>query len=313
MSAALKDPFLVGLACVQLVMVLLDLWDRHRHRELHYGAERLRAGSAIFLGAVAFSFLAIQACGLALVPSAQEVIDRMRDAFAGPSARAPASGLARLAIALFCFYTAGLWDYLVHRHVSHRRWLWFTHEYHHLPNQVFLTVPGVCGRPFLVVSVFLTTLATALTVHLVLRSGGLPLIDARGLLHVLGAIVVVGTASHSSFLRRRSWARRVLNCLGLTSPQEHVLHHTLAMDGNYGNFVIVWDRLFRTYLDPRDERRSARPLGLPYDQDFLGTLTLGRFKLSPALRERFQLHRYCNLDPPGARRDAPSPLRTSPG
>jgi hypothetical protein len=39
-------------------------------------------------------------------------------------------------------------------------------------------------------------------------------------------------------------------------------------------------------------------LGLPYDQDFLGTLTLGRWKLPPALRRRFQIDRYCNLDAP---------------
>jgi sterol desaturase/sphingolipid hydroxylase (fatty acid hydroxylase superfamily) len=313
MSAAPGDPFLLALAGAHLALVALDLWDRHRHRASHYGAERLRAGSVAFLGVVVLSFLAIQAAVLALAPSAQEILERVRAAWVGPSTPSePASGLARSASVVLCFYTAGLWDYLVHRHVSHRRWLWFTHEYHHLPRHVFLTVPGVCGRPFLVVTVSLTALATALTVQFVLGSVGLPPIDSRGALHVLAATVVVGTASHSSFLRRRMWAHRAMRCLGLTTPQEHVLHHTVAMDGNFGNFVTLWDRLLGTYLDPGDERRRALPLGLPYDQDFLGTLTLGRFKLSRALRERFQLHRYCNLDPPGALRAGPSPVRSSP-
>lgn len=40
-------------------------------------------------------------------------------------------------------------------------------------------------------------------------------------------------------------------------------------------------------------------LGLGYDQDFLGAITAGRWKLSPAAQERFDVGRYCNLDPQG--------------
>ena len=46
------------------------------------------------------------------------------------------------------FYVAGLWDYLVHRWFSHSRWFWFTHEYHHLPRQVTILMPGILVRPF---------------------------------------------------------------------------------------------------------------------------------------------------------------------
>ena len=81
--------------------------------------------------------------------------------------------------------------------------------------------------------------------------------------------------SHSSFLRRFLWLHRGLRLLAITTPREHVLHHAAELQGNYGNSSTLWDRMFGTYLDPeRDEHRNPR-LGLSYDQDFLGTLTLG--------------------------------------
>ena len=83
--------------------------------------------------------------------------------------------------------------------------------------------------------------------------------------------------------------------LALTTPQEHLLHHTIDVQGNYGNFTVLWDRVFRTYLDPtRSEHQNH--LGLAYDQDFVGTLTAGRVKLPTSLRRRFQVDRFCNLE-----------------
>jgi sterol desaturase/sphingolipid hydroxylase (fatty acid hydroxylase superfamily) len=81
----------------------------------------------------------------------------------------------------------------------------------------------------------------------------------------------------------------------LTTPQEHLLHHTVDLQGNYGNFTVLWDRVFGTYLDPIRAEHRDRQLGLPYDQDFLGTLTVGRVKLPASLRKRFEVDRFCNL------------------
>lgn len=102
--------------------------------------------------------------------------------------------------------------------------------------------------------------------------------------------------SHSSFLRRGWLAHRVLSKLALTTPQEHVLHHTVDLHGNYGNFTTLWDRLFGTYLDPRLAEHQGHRLGLGYDRDFLGTITAGRARIPRAWRKRFQLARYANLD-----------------
>ena len=103
----------------------------------------------------------------------------------------------------------------------------------------------------------------------------------------------VASASHSIFLRRFDWAETVFRSLFLISPREHLLHHAAKIQGNYGNFTAVWDHAFGTYIAP-----AARefPLGLDYDQDFLGAITAGCFRLSPGTRSRFQIARVCYLE-----------------
>jgi sterol desaturase/sphingolipid hydroxylase (fatty acid hydroxylase superfamily) len=75
-----------------------------------------------------------------------------------------------------------------------------------------------------------------------------------------------------------------------------VLHHTVDLRGNYGNFTTLWDRLFGTYLDPRLPEHEGHRFGLGYDRDFLGAITVGAARLPSSWRKRFQLDRYCNLD-----------------
>ena len=194
------------------------------------------------------------------------------------------------------FYVAGLWDYFVHRYFSHSRWFWITHEYHHLPRQVTILMPGILVRPFGFIPVTLSTVATAATIYAILCLFGLPLWDLRPLLPALLVIGLVLTASHSAFLRRWPSVHAVMRWALLTTPQEHLLHHGVESHFNYGNFTTLWDRLFGSYLDPRSVDLSEIRLGLPYDQDFLGTLTLGRLRLSAAQRQRYQIARYCNLE-----------------
>jgi hypothetical protein len=80
----------------------------------------------------------------------------------------------------------------------------------------------------------------------------------------------------------------------LIGPREHLVHHCATIHGNYGNFTSLWDRLCGTYVSPSET--TEMPLGLAYDQDFLGAITAGRIKLSQALRSRYQVGRVCRLD-----------------
>ena len=281
-------------------MVVLDLLDRYLTRKERHGGQLVKFETVLFLGLVIIVYGAIQFGGLALAPQ----IDQLLSDVGGwvsrwlkrPLLERPISGFWLVSITGLLFYLSGLWDYLIHRFFSHSRRFWFTHEYHHLPSEVFVAMPGLSVRPFAVISAFPATLATVISAYALLVAFGLPMWDLQPLKLLLLFHLTLLAASHSSFLRRFWLLHHVMKWLALTTPQEHVLHHTVDLRGNYGNFTILWDRLFGTYLDPTLSENQGHALGLPYDQDFLGAITLGKLKLPKRLRERFQIGWYCNID-----------------
>ena len=288
--------FLWGLGAVQAAFVALDLVDRHRTRAERYAGERVSPGSAFFFLAIAAGYTLLQGALAALAPSAERVTTTLRAALGGTSPDAESSGLALVLSAVAVFYVAGFWDYAWHRWFSHHRWFWFTHEYHHLPNQVFAGMPGIVARPFGVLTTIPVLAGTVATTHAACRLFDLPFWNRELFAIPFFAAVVLLTASHSSFLRRGLLAHRVLRRLALTTPHEHLLHHTVDLEGNYGNFTTLWDRVFGTYLDPLRPEHQGRRLGLAYDRDFLGAVTLGALRIPRAWRRRFRLSRYCNVD-----------------
>jgi sterol desaturase/sphingolipid hydroxylase (fatty acid hydroxylase superfamily) len=284
----------------QLLLIALDLFDSHVHRSEIYGADRLTPRAVVFFGTTILLYGTMQIAGLSLAPNGEELLagiqSRLLGADGGYAPERPAALLA-CAIGLLAFYAGGFWDYVVHRFVNHNRVLWFTHEYHHLPTRVTVYMPGICVRPLAVVAVLPATAATIFTVCLLLRAAGLRGLDLTGVLHgvVAAQVTILGT-SHSAFLRRLPFVHGLLQPLGITTPQEHWLHHAQDLRGNFGNFTTLWDRAFGTYLDPLAPAHRDHEAGLPYDQDFLGVLTFGRWKLSQHLRDRFAIGRYCHLE-----------------
>jgi sterol desaturase/sphingolipid hydroxylase (fatty acid hydroxylase superfamily) len=158
-------------------------------------------------------------------------------------------------------------------------------------------MPGLAARPFAVVTTFPVTVGTIGCTYAILVGLGLPLWNLEPLKILLLVHVFLLTSSHSCCLRRWWWVHRVMKCFALTTPQEHVLHHTVELNGNYGNFTTLWDRLFGTYLEPTSVKHQGLALGLAYDQDFLGALTAGWIKLPARVRAYFQVDRYCNTAP----------------
>ena len=291
--------FLVIFLSIPVVFVAVDLLDRYLTRQSRYNGQSPRLETLLFLLTVLLVYAALQFGGLALVPAADELLVQMRDIFSyllgRPINPQPIGGGWLVVISVIVFYLSGLWDYAIHRWFSHSRRFWFTHEYHHLPNQVFVAMPGLAVRPFVVVTSFPATFATVVSAYALLVLFGLPLWDLTPLKILLLAHTFLLVASHSSFLRRWWWIHHGMKWLALTTPQEHLLHHTVDLDGNYGNFTILWDRVFGTYLDPTLAEHQGHSLGLAYDQDFLGTITLGKLKLPESVRRRFQVERYCNI------------------
>jgi sterol desaturase/sphingolipid hydroxylase (fatty acid hydroxylase superfamily) len=291
--------FVSVFVAIPLVLALLDLADRHAMRPRGDDGDGFRPATVVFLLAVLLLYWTLQYGLFALAPSMNALTERTQEAFGrwlgqSPEPRPPA-GPWTLVLVVVLFYAAGLCDYLMHRFVSHHPWMWFTHEYHHLPSQVFVLAPGIAARPFSIVSTLPVAAATVVFGYALLALLGLPLYDLASLQGLVLLQAFVLTSSHSSCLRRWWWVHHTLKCLGITTPQEHVLHHTTDLRGNYGNFTTLWDRLFGTYLDPARPENQGRALGLPYDQDFLGAITLGKVKLPRRLRRWARVGNYCNV------------------
>lgn len=291
--------FLVLFLSIPVVFVALDLLDRHLTRHSRYDGESPKTETLLFLLAVLAIYALLQFGGLALVPAADQLLVQVRDAFSHwlgrPINPQPIDGIWLAVISVITFYLSGLWDYAIHRWFSHTRSFWFTHEYHHLPNQVFVAMPGLAVRPFVVVTSFPATFATVVSAYALLLFFGLPLWDLTPLKILLLAHTFLLVGSHSSFLRRFWGLHHAMKWLALTTPQEHLLHHTVDLNGNYGNFTVLWDRVFGTYLDPTQAENQGHALGLAYDQDFLGAITLSHLKMPDWMRQRFQVERYCNI------------------
>jgi len=294
--------FITAFVGIQAGFIAADLVDRHLTRRTRYDGDALRPATVGFLLGIIALYLAIQVGLMSLAPRAEAMMSGVQswlsERLAAPAADTPMTPAAFALVCVVAFYLGGLVDYLVHRFFNHSRPFWWTHEYHHLPNQVFVALPGLSVRPFSVFTAIPTAFATICVAYGVIVAAGWPLWRLEPLKVVILLNTLILTSSHSSFLRRWWWPHRVLRLLGMTTPQEHLVHHMVDRPGNYGNMVTAWDRLFGTYLDPAAAKNRDQPLGLGYDQDFLGAVTLGRFKLSPGVRERFQLARYCNIDRP---------------
>ena len=293
---------LVVLIVYSIVLFVLDLRERIRTRPAEVGAAALSWRSGLFIVVVLVVYSAIQLTGVALVPNVAQILDGVRTLTGTPPTVGGEPGPWLTAVIwVAAFYLLGLLDYLVHRFASHSRLLWFTHENHHLPKELYVYMPGIAARPFVVVAAFPAVVGLVATSHLVLTAFGVHGFDIVTLMLFLAlGQLFIASASHSAFLRRHWIVHRLMKPFGLTTPQEHWYHHVQALNVNYGNFTTVWDRVFGTYLDPETVDASRYRTGLDYDQDFLGTLTLGKLKLGRSVRERFQLDQYCFFEPGGS-------------
>lgn len=287
--------FVVAVAVVQTLFVGLDFADRYRTRHDRYAGERLRPEAAAFFIGIGALFLLVELAGMALVPRIDLLVEWVRVRIGAPNVGPSPRGAALLVTSIALFYLAGFFDYAWHRWFSHHRYFWFTHEYHHLPSEVFVGMPGLATRPFVVVTIVPVVVATVATVYVALRLAGRPMWDWTVFQGPLLASTTVLTTSHSSLLRRSWRVHRAMQWLALTTPQEHLLHHTVDLNGNYGNFTSLWDRVFGTYLDPRRAENQGHRTGLAYEQDFIGTLTAGALRIPSRWHRRIQLDRYVNL------------------
>ena len=136
---------------------------------------------------------------------------------------------------LACFIGQEFCYYWYHRTAHRTRWFWCTHAVHHSPNQLNLSAAyrlGWTGR---------LTGSTAFFACAPLF--GLP---PKVVLTLLSVNLLYQFWLHVTWIPRLGPLEWTLN-----TPSAHRVHHASNieyLDGNYGGVLIVFDRLFGTYI-----------------------------------------------------------------
>jgi sterol desaturase/sphingolipid hydroxylase (fatty acid hydroxylase superfamily) len=141
---------------------------------------------------------------------------------------------------LACFLAQEFCYYWYHRSAHRIRWFWCTHAIHHSPNQLNLSAAyrfGWTGR-----------LAGSTVFYLLA-----PLLGLRPeiVLTLLSINLLYQFWLHVTWIPRLGPLEWILN-----TPSAHRVHHASNveyLDGNYGGVLIVFDRLFGTYIAERRE------------------------------------------------------------
>lgn len=170
--------------------------------------------------------------------------------------------------------------YWFHR-ASHRiRWLWANHSVHHSPNELNLSASyrsAVLGKA-LGESIFFVPMVWL----------GFP---PKAVFLCLAINLVYQTWVHTTWIPKLGPLELILN-----TPSAHRVHHaanTEYLDANFGGILIIFDRLFGTYVEEREDQpcryglvhpqTSYNPLRVEFDQwlslfaDLLKARKLGDF------------------------------------
>ncbi len=150
---------------------------------------------------------------------------------------APASPILAFIVMFLIQDCAAYW---FHRTTHRVRWLWATHAVHHTPNDLNLS----------------TGFRTGITKQL---SGWAIVALPTLLLGFPPAVVTTSLAIeflynywvHNSWIPKLGWLEYVL-----ITPSNHRVHHAANveyLDANYGEVLIIWDRLFGTYIEERED------------------------------------------------------------
>jgi len=143
-----------------------------------------------------------------------------------------------LSVRVVLYYLlADFGGYWTHR-LAHTKYLWRVHHFHHSTTQLY----WLSGVRNTIWQQTLTNLPYILWTPL--------LFDApRGVFTgFLFLSILTNHWMHMNFSWRSNWLEYLL-----VTPRSHHIHHSASPEhynGNYGVVFSVWDRLFRTWIDP---------------------------------------------------------------
>ena len=145
------------------------------------------------------------------------------------------------AAAVLCLFIGQEFCYYWYHRAAHRvRWFWTAHAVHHSPNELTLAAAFRIG-------IFGKLTGTALFFAPLVWLG----FDVRTVFSVLTLNLLYQFWIHVTWIPRLGWLEYVLN-----TPSSHRVHHasnTAYLDANFGGVLIVFDRLFGTYVAERED------------------------------------------------------------
>jgi sterol desaturase/sphingolipid hydroxylase (fatty acid hydroxylase superfamily) len=147
------------------------------------------------------------------------------------------------------YLTLNFLEYWAHRFGHEWKWAWAGHKFHHAATEMTMLsayrnspIGGIL--PMLMVSIPAA----------ILGKSGLPPLAGIGTL-----IIVHNLLNHSNVTWTYGWVGKYI----IASPRYHRIHHSTHpdhWDTNYGDQIILWDRLFGTYY-----KGDVEPLEVGYD------------------------------------------------
>lgn len=147
-------------------------------------------------------------------------------------------------VMLACFFAEDLAYYWFHRIAHERRWFWASHVIHHSSQHYNLTTAlrqtwtGVLGLNFIF---WLPLVFIGFPPAMVLMFSALSLVYQFWI--------------HTEIIHRMGPFEWVFN-----TPSHHRVHHATNpqyLDANYAGVLIIWDRLFGTFV-PEDDKEKPR-------------------------------------------------------
>jgi sterol desaturase/sphingolipid hydroxylase (fatty acid hydroxylase superfamily) len=188
----------------------------------------------------------------------------------------------------FCYY----W---YHRAGHRVRWFWLSHSIHHSPNELNLAAAYRLG--------WTGTYSGVLLFFMPLVWLGFPV---QVVLLCLIVNLLYQFWIHATWIPKLGWLEYVLN-----TPSAHRVHHAANLeylDGNYGGVLIIFDRLFGTYIPERHDITIRYGWVQP-----IHTLNVFKLQFTPwmglfaDLRRAKSLHEVWGLfaKPPGWRANGP--------
>ena len=212
---------LLGMAPVFLALIALEAWYWRRRRPGMYSLADTLSNAGL-----ALMHQAADAVAWLLIIGAYYAVYRHR-MFDLPSS---AWTIAALFVAQDFFY------YWFHR-ASHRiRWLWASHVTHHSSERLNLSTAFRQSLTYPISGMWVFWLPLAWIGF-----------EPRNIVAVVAINLAFQFFVHTQAIGKLGWVERVFN-----TPSIHRVHHARNpeyIDRNYAGVLVIWDRLFGTYVE----------------------------------------------------------------